>query len=105
MIPLPTLESKINKNERSLKRFIADLETFEIESGKLFEELEFSPEQLSEFMGKQENFTPERWEEYQRRVREFDAALEKDKTNIKDTRRNSETYEILRMANNWIRVN
>lgn len=71
---------------------------------RLFEDLQFTPEQLENYLSNRENFTAEEWEFMEVRRREMEEKLERDLENIPNPEKTKEAYKLRRQTSNWIQI-
>ena len=75
------------------------------ETMALFERLEMTPKEVSRYLGNKSHFTTEMLEEYEKQVRLLDEQLSRMRSQVRNPKKIKKSFDALRLANNWIRVN
>lgn len=100
-----SLDNLITKNNRSLQELIIRIDVLEKEIQHLLDELNVTPEQVSEFIADKSNFTSENWDELNKQRRELEQKLSKEKNNISDPLKAKKTHsELAQVAPHWLFV-
>lgn len=97
-------ETYIKKNEALLRELLYRAKELEKEEEKLFSELNVTPEQISTFIEKPENFTPDNWEEIQEQKKQLNQKLDRDLKNIKNPLKTKKAYKESLIDNRWLFV-
>ncbi len=97
-------ESHSKKNEALFKELLYRANDLEKEETKLFQELQVTAEQISQFMDKPENFTPENWEKIKTHQAQLSEKLDLELKNIKNPRKTKKAYQKNIVNNRWIFV-
>ena len=98
------LENLIVKNEQKIKGLSIQIETIDREAAELLNELDVTPEQLTQFVKNSENFSKKNWEELQRQRKLLNEKLQRDLDNINNPKKTKDTYKKFRVPPNWIPV-
>ena len=70
----------------------------------MLQEFNVTPEQLTQFVEKQENFTPENWDQLQAQKKELDQKLDRELKNIKNPLKTKKSYKSKVIDNRWLYV-
>lgn len=97
-------ESHSKKNEALLKELLLRSKELENEETKLFQELKVTPEQISTFIEKPENFTAENWEKIKTHKAQLSEKLDLQLKNIRNPLKTKKTYEKSIIDNRWLFV-
>lgn len=98
------LENKIEKFERSFNELTIRFENQNKLVNDLLEELNVTPEQLSEFIKKKENFTEENWEELEKQTKLLEQRLLLELANISNPTKRKKTYAERNIQPHWLFV-
>lgn len=104
MFTKDNLENQIVKNEKKIKELSIQMETLDKEVGELLNELDITPEQLTQFIQNPENFSEKTWEDLQRQRKNLDEKLQRDLNNVSNPKKTKNTYKKFRVPPNWIPV-
>jgi hypothetical protein len=97
-------ENYIKKNEALLRELLNRAKELEKDEEKLFSELNVTPEQVSSFIAKPENFTVENWEKIKEEKKQLDQKLDRELKNIKNPLKTKKTYKDSVIDNRWLFV-
>lgn len=97
-------EQRIVKNTLAFEELMIQANGLDREIKTLLEDLKVSPQQLSEFISNQNNFTSKNWEQLQQQKAMLDEKLSRDLQNIKNPLQAKKKWTDRRAASNWILV-
>jgi hypothetical protein len=97
-------ENYSNKNEALLRELMHRSKELEAVEEKLFQELNVTPEQISAFIEKSDNFTPDNWNQIQEQKKQLNEKLERDLKNIKNPLKTKKSYQNRIVDNRWLYV-
>lgn len=99
------IENQILKNDLSLQELLIRIDSLDREVKKLLEELNITPEQVSQFVSLKDNFTQENWEQLQQQRKMLDEKLDLELRSIRDPQKTKNTFqENKNIARHWIFV-
>lgn len=98
------LNQTIAKHEQLMQELTIRIENMDLEIKALLSELNVTPEQLTSFLSRQENFTPENWNELQKQKERFDAQWDAELSNIPDPRKVQKTQKDRYIPVHWLFV-
>ncbi len=98
---MPADESGI---EKKIKELAIRHEKLDNDISDFLTELDVTPEQLSAFISKKENFTEENWEVLQKRKKSLDEKLEVELKNVRDPKKAKKALASLNVQRHWMFV-
>jgi len=98
------LENHIEKNERAIEELSIRIEALDRAAAALFEELQVTPEQITAFLGKQENFTESNWVDLQQMRQKQEEKLMRELLNISNPKKTKKTFNERRIPQHWLYV-
>lgn len=98
------IEEKLHLNEKKIRELSIRLEKLESDITNFLEELEVTPEQLSTFISKKENFTEENWLEIQKQKKQLDEKLDLDLKNVRNPLNSKKALASLNVGQFWLHV-
>jgi len=97
-------EQDITKNETAVQQLAIRIDALDREIKTLLAELNVTPEQLTVFVSKEENFTSENWQELHKQRKMLDEKLSKEIANIRDPRKVKKAQETRNVQRHWLFV-
>lgn len=104
MLPADELEKKIQKTELSIQELSIRLDSLNNQIKELLTELNVSPEQLTAFVEKKENFTEENWSSLAQQRQLLDEKLQRELANIRNPLKAKKTYSERKIEQHWLFV-
>ena len=98
------LEQNIAKTNVSIQQLLIHMEGLDREIKELLSELQVTPQQLSAFVGNEQNFTQENWVELQKQRKSLDEKLNTSLLNVKDLRKTTKAHKERHVQNHWLFV-
>lgn len=99
------LENEIQQILNKINQIELRIEAHEQEESQFLESLNINLEQISAFLEKKENFTPENWEEMQKQKAVLNEKLKLHLSSIKDPRKTKKEYSSLQgIQRHWLHV-
>lgn len=97
-------EEKLNLNEKKIRELAIRHEKLDNDVADFLKELEVTPEQLTAFISKKENFTEENWEELQNQKKKLDEKLDVELKNVRDPLKSKKALASLNVNRHWLYV-
>lgn len=98
------LEQDVIKNEIAVQQLLIHIDGLDREIKTLLSELNVTPAQLSAFISKEDNFTPENWQELHNQRKLLDEKLAKELNNVRDPRKVKKAQEDRNVQRHWLFV-
>lgn len=97
-------EQQIQTRASKIQALQLQLENLDRQMEELLGELRVSPEQLSAFISKKENFTEENWAELVSQKKRLDDKLQRELDNIRNPLKTKRNYKSLHVQRHWLHV-
>lgn len=104
MLSQDNFEEKLQGNEKKIRELSIRLEKLESDVSVFLKELEVTPDQLTAFISKKENFTEENWEELQKQKKQLDEKLDLQLKNVRDPLKIKKALGSLNVGQHWLYV-
>lgn len=97
-------DQKIHLNEQKIRELSIRVESLDRETTSLLNELKVTPDQLTKFVDKRENFTEKNWDELNKHKKAADEKLERELRHVTNPKKVKETFKELNVGRNWLFV-
>ena len=97
-------EEQLKTNEKKIRELAIRLESLDKDTHSFLQELEVTPEQLTSFVSRKENFTEDNWESLQQQKKKLDEKLDIEIKNIRDPLKSKKALQSLNIAQHWLHV-
>lgn len=97
-------EEKLQNNERKIEELSIQFEALDREIHGLLQELNVTPEQLTQFVNTKQNFTDENWDQLQEEHKKMQEKLQVELQNIRNPQQMKKRYAERFVGNNWLFV-
>lgn len=104
MFPSKDLEQILEDKNKKIQELSIRNESLDRETRKLLEELKVTPEQLTAFVSKKENFTENNWQELQKEKDKLDRKLETEISSIRNPNAVKKAYKSRKVDPRWLFV-
>lgn len=98
------LEEQVTNNEKKIRELSIRHEKLDLDVSNFLKELEVTPEQLSAFITKKENFTEDNWEELQNQKKKLDEKLDLELKNVRNPLKSKKALASLNIRQHWLHV-
>lgn len=98
------LEKVIQKNEMAIQELAIRIETVDRHVQELLSELQVSPEQLTGFVEKRENFTEDNWSTMNQHKQELEEKLQRELANIRNPLKTKKAFAERKVERHWLFV-
>jgi hypothetical protein len=102
--PEQKIEQDIKKNHQAVQELMIHIDSLDREIKALLSELKITPEQLSHFVNREENFTPENWEQLNTQRKLLDEKLKSELQHVRDPRKVKKAQEDRNVQRHWLFV-
>ena len=99
-----SIDVKIDKTQKETIELEIRHDQLNRDSTDLLNELEMTPDQLTQFIENKENFTEENWEQIQQKKLEIEQQLATDLSFIKNARQSQKSRQADNIAPHWFFV-
>lgn len=97
-------EEKAQKNERKIEELSIRIDAIDREIHNLLHELNVTPEQLSQFVNTERNFTEENWMQLQEEQKKMQEKLQVELEYIRNPQQMKKRYAERSIGNHWLFV-
>lgn len=104
MLSHDNIEEKLNVNEKKIRELAIRHEKLDSDISSFLVDLEVTPEQLTAFISKQENFTEDNWQELQKQKQQLDEKLDVELKNVRNPLKSKKALASLHVARHWLHV-
>ncbi len=97
-------ENQIQQSDTKIQAIEIQLNNLEREVSELFDLMGVTPDQLSTFIEKKENFTEDHWVEINKQKKQLDERLNRSQNNIRNPLKTKRSYNNLHVGRHWLFV-
>jgi DNA repair ATPase RecN len=98
------VENQVNNKERKIQQLSIQMDTLDREIGELLTELQVTPEQLTNFVERSENFTEKNWKEMMKHRSAMEEKLSCELKQIQNPKKTKDVYADRHMGQHWLFV-
>lgn len=99
------LEQRLQKHDLNMQELMIRIDSLDREVKTLMDELNITPDQVSQFVASSANFSSEQWAELHNQRKALDDKLARDLSNIKNPKKTQQALQSQQhVTRNWIFV-